>query len=78
MQHTSLPFAPPRVVKACEYATDVPITHTISFHQAHPYNVILPYWFLENTVMTTFINRLDINGFRALDDLRIAWVFGKK
>jgi len=28
--------------------------------------------------MTTFINRLDINGFRALDDLRIAWVFGKK
>ncbi|KFB70498.1 MAG: hypothetical protein AW09_004407 [Candidatus Accumulibacter phosphatis] len=25
VQHTPLPFAPPRVVKACEYATDVPI-----------------------------------------------------
>jgi len=28
--------------------------------------------------MTRFINSLDMNGFRALDDLRIRWVFAKQ
>ena len=29
VQYSSLPFPPPRVVKACEYATDVPIPLTV-------------------------------------------------